>query len=105
MRCVMSQGIPFDPSEYMRAPKLDVASAVALCMALLAAVPKSAPARTKKAAQRLRKATVALQDAWTARQKLAPAGASEDPRPADVRLDRAWSALSARLQAFASLPP
>ena len=33
----------FDPSQFARAPKLDVPSAIALSIKLLAAVPKNAP--------------------------------------------------------------
>lgn len=90
----------FDPTPYVRPPVLDVASGVALGVALLSAMPKDAPEGVRKAAKKLRSATVDLQQAWTANGRAAPI----DKRPADIRVDKAWGALYSRLDAYASLP-
>ncbi len=90
----------FDASPYVRPPILNVASAVGLSRALLAALPKDAPAAVRKAARKLRARARTLQDAWREAESLAKA---EDPRPADQAIDGAWAALRARLDAWASL--
>jgi hypothetical protein len=91
----------FDPSIYTRPPKLDVAAAVALTIALLAALPLKAPPAVKKAAQKLRKAIVKLQAVWRERDRLAK---PSDPRLVDVMADRAMGRLHGRIDAYAGLP-
>lgn len=91
----------FDPTPYVRPPELDVASGVALGVSLLSAMPKEASENVRKAARRLRAATVELQDAWSANGR---GDATIDKRPADIRVDKAWGALYSRLDAYASLP-
>jgi hypothetical protein len=91
----------FDPAPYLRPPVIDVASGVELGVALLSAMPKSAPDGVRKAATKLRMATVGLQDAWSWSEKSATPG---EKRMADIAIDNAWSALHARLDAYASLP-
>ena len=56
----------FDPTPYVRPPVIDVASGVALGVALLSALPKDAPEGVRKVAKKLRTATVELQQAWMA---------------------------------------
>ncbi len=91
----------FDPTPYFRPPVLDAASGISLGIALLHALPKGAPAPVKAALKRLRARTAALQEAWRAGDAIER---SPDPRPADRRLDVAWGALFARLDAYANLP-
>jgi hypothetical protein len=91
----------FDPTPYVRPPVLDVASGVALGIALLTGMPKSAPDGARKAARKLRKGVEELQSAWAASGR--SSGPSER-RPADIRVDKAWAALHARLDAYSSLP-
>lgn len=91
----------FDPAPYLRLPVIDVASGVELGAALLSVMPKSAPDGVRKAATKLRMATVGLQDAWSWSEKSATPG---EKRMADIAIDNAWSALHARLDAYASLP-
>lgn len=90
----------FDPTPYVRPPVLDVASGVALGVALLHALPKEAPDGVRKAARRLRQTTVDLQEAWAASGRSMPGSKG----PADVRVDKAWAALHARLESYAALP-
>lgn len=91
----------FDPTPYVRPPIFDVASGVALGIALLSAAPKPAPDHVKKAAQKVRKETLALQAAW-ARSDAIPA--PPDRRKADMRIDNAWGILLDRIESYASLP-
>jgi len=91
----------FDPTPYVRPPLLDVASGVALATSLLHAVPKDAPKPMRKAAQKVRKTTVAIQEAWA---KSDASGAPPDRRKADIRIDNAWGIFLDRLEAYASLP-
>jgi hypothetical protein len=91
----------FDPSAYARPPKLDVAGAVTVAVQLLTHIPKSPPAPVKKAAQSLRKRTVALQSAWKERDRIEK---PSDPRPIDVMADGAMGRLFRRLEDYAGLP-
>jgi hypothetical protein len=90
----------FDPTPYVRPPQYDVASGFALGVSLLAGVPKGAPENVRKAAKKLRAATVDLRQAWSSTGRAAPM----EKRPADIRVDKAWGALYGRLDAYASLP-
>lgn len=91
----------FDPTPYLRAPVVDVASGISLGVALLNAMPRSAPEGVKKAAMKLRVATVGLQDAWSWSERSATPG---EKRMADIAIDNAWSALHSRLEAYSMLP-
>jgi len=91
----------FDPSVYVRAPKLDVPGAVALSQKLLAATPKTAPQSVKKAAKALKSKAEGLEDAWKARDR---AEKRPDPRPVDVLADNAMSRLFGRIEGYAGLP-
>ncbi len=92
----------FDPTPYLRPPIVDVPSGIALGVALLHATPKIATDSVRKAATKLRMATVGLQEAWSRTGRAASAG---ERRLADIAIDNAWSALHARLDAYAALPP
>jgi len=91
----------FDPVPYVRPPVFDVATGVALGVALLAAVPKAVPEPILKAARKVRKQTLALQEAWAKSDAVA---APPDRRKSDMRIDNAWGILLDRLEAYASLP-
>ena len=90
-----------DPSVYVRPPVLDVASAIALATALLAAAPKDLSDSERRAAKRLRKDSGSLQDAWAKADAAAPVA---DRRKVDTRVDNAWAILLDRAAAYASLP-
>ncbi len=92
---------PFDPSEYVRRPIVNVASGFALGSALVAACPRTASAEVKRAARKLRRAVVTLQQEWLQRDKIKP---KADTREADIRVDNAWGALFGRLESYARLP-
>lgn len=90
----------FDPSIYARAPKLDVANGVALSIQLLATVPAKPTPAVKKAAQKLRKNTIKLQEAWKERDRIEKPA---DPRPVDVMADAAMGRLVSRIEDYAGL--
>lgn len=92
---------PLDPAAYVRSPMLDVASGVALCAALLAAIPKDASPTVKRSAKRLRKDALALQQEWAAADAAAP---PPDRRTVDTRVDNAWAIALDRLVAYGALP-
>lgn len=91
----------FDPTPYVRPPIIDVASGVALGVALLTAMPKPAPENVLKAANKVRKDTVALQLVWGKSDR---AAAPPDRRKADMRIDNAWGMLLDRLEVYSLLP-
>jgi hypothetical protein len=93
---------PIDPSPYLRPPIRDLPSAIALGIALLAAHPRGLPPPVRKSARNLRNRVIELQQQW-AEHRAALHDETSDPRPADLRLDRAWGALCCVLEAFASL--
>ena len=90
----MSDNAFFDSVEFLRAPRLDVPTAVALGVALASAVQEGAPASVGKAAKQLSLAVARLQQAWSERDRSVAAVDRPDPRAADQRLDRAWAAIS-----------
>lgn len=91
----------FDPSAYIRAPKLDVAGGVALAIQLLATVPAKPALAVKKAAQKLRKDAIKLQEAWKERDRI---DKRPDARPIDVMADGAMGRMVSRVEAYAGLP-
>lgn len=96
-------GEPFDPTPYVRAPVISVSSGVSLAHALVAACPKAADAKVKKACKHLKAvADQALSDI-TARNKKLGTYTEEDSRVLDNEADRAWGALRMRLQAAAMI--
>lgn len=95
--------LDMDVTRYLRAPVLDVARAVALGIALLAAMDKSLTGGPKKTAKHLRERVLELQARWK-EQRAVAAAPKVDPRPADQRLDRAWAAVGRRLETLAELP-
>lgn len=91
----------FDATPYLRPPVPDVITGITLGVALLNAMPRSAPEGLKKAAGKLRISTVALQDAWNWSERSATPG---EKRMADIAIDNAWTALHSRLEAYSILP-
>lgn len=91
----------FDPSVYARAPKLDVPSAIALGIRLLAAVPKQPPLAVRKAAKVLHQKIITLQSTWKARDRMEK---RLDARPVDVLADNAMNRLFGRIEDYAGLP-
>jgi hypothetical protein len=83
---------------------MDVPTAVAVGIALLAApAPEKTPALTKSR-KRLRTSIVALQSAWAERDKRRAGAEPLDPRTADLRVDSAWGAAYGILEALSWLP-
>lgn len=90
-----------DPSLYVHAPMADVATAVALGVSLLSALPAGAPAPVKAAGKRLRASVVSLQTVWRG----VPQGAPDlSRRAADTATDNAWGCLESRLASYSRLP-
>lgn len=91
-----------DLAQYVTAPRLSVPSGVSLGIALLSAAPKPAPQAVRRSAARLRDSVVALQQEWR-RQIGAGLVLLATPREIDTRVDRAYRALSMRLEALTLL--
>ncbi|AGP42382.1 hypothetical protein BE04_30080 [Sorangium cellulosum] len=100
----MAKRIDFDPTPYLRPPKLDVRQAIALSVALLSALPREATGGMKRTARAMRKATLAMNKAWSQRRRAAAAPRPASKAKADYRVDTAWAALKMRLDACAYLP-
>jgi hypothetical protein len=93
---------PLDLSLYITAPRLSVPTAVALGIALLSATPKPAPQAVRRAAVRVRGAVLELQHEWR-RHVAAGLESVATPRRADSRVDRAFRAMSMRIEALTLL--
>lgn len=96
----MSMSPAFDPTPYVHPPQLDTPAILAVARALLAAAPPHPDRRTGKLLDALRAAS----DDLGARYAQLPAPAKESLRTSDSAVDRAWSALYLRLDAYAQLP-
>jgi hypothetical protein len=93
-----------DLSTYARPPRMDVPTAVAVGIALLAApAPQVTPSITKSRT-RLRTSVLGLQTAWAQRDKQRAESEPLDPRTADLRVDTVWGAAFGIVDALASLP-
>ena len=92
---------PIDPEPYIRTPRLGVDTGLSLAKLILRAVPKKPSAGVLMAAKALAAGVTTLETAWTAHGKAQPV---RNPRPADLRLDRAWGAVHARLTAWSIFP-
>jgi hypothetical protein len=108
-RASAPSGPQFDASQYVRAPVLNIASAIALGEALLARRRKDrdATAAEKKAARQLKRATAAAQEVWTERQRIEsalPRLSGEQKRALDASTDQGWGALRMNLESHALLP-
>src|SRR5688572_5872601 len=103
-----SSNLSFDPSEYIRSPVLNIASAITLGQTLVKRCPADAPATVKKAQKSLDQAASAALSAWTERQRqetTTPAMPAEQRRQLDTTTDQGWSALRQNLESHALLPP
>jgi len=100
----MADILEFDQRPYLRPPRLDVKQGVALAIALLSALPRGAPDGVKRAGRRMRRVTVALQKAWSKRERAASAARPGEKAKADNRVDTAWGGLKMRLDATSALP-
>lgn len=92
---------PFDPTEYVRCPRVDVPQAFALGVKLLKQAPKKPPPAIRAALVELRTHTVALQTGWRAtlgRPK------PPDARKVDNQADIAMGALYRRIEEYGTLP-
>ncbi|HEU4410357.1 MAG TPA: hypothetical protein VFS43_34200 [Polyangiaceae bacterium] len=92
----------FDWAPYLRTPRLDAPSAIALFKMLRAVRPASLPPLAERAAERLDEAGAALERAWQGSER--GGGPKQDARPYDRRLDNLWAAVHARLEALLALP-
>jgi hypothetical protein len=92
---------PLDLSLYVVAPRVSVSAAVSLGIALLSAAPKPAPQPVRRAGARLRESVLGLQQEW--RRQLSLGVSLATPKEADTRVDRAFRALSLRLEALTLL--
>ncbi len=91
-----------DPTPYLRPPRLDAPSAIALGKMMREARPHDLPAPARQSGERLDESVKALEGAWQESERTGPREA--DMRPYDKRLDNAWSATNARLGAYKTLP-
>jgi hypothetical protein len=92
---------PIDPEPYVRTPRLGVDTGLSLAKKILRAVPKKPSAGVLMAAKALAVGVTTLETAWTAHGKAQPVRSA---RPADLRVDRAWGAVHARLTAWSIFP-
>jgi len=93
---------PLDLSLYVVAPRVSVPAAVSLGIALLSATPKPTPQAVRRAATRLRESVLTLQQGW--RRQVSTGFASlATPKEVDTRVDRAFRAMSLRLEALTIL--
>jgi hypothetical protein len=100
----MSTSDTFDTSLYTVAPRMTLESGLALARALVIACPQNAPARIRKAAQKLGNAADKAQDKLALRQKTLGTVSEDDRRLIDQAGDTSWSTLRTRLYAYAQLP-
>jgi hypothetical protein len=96
--------IPFDPTGYVNAPIITVASGVSLALALVGACPKTAPANVKKAAKHLKATAEKARADLADRNRELGSFSEEDSRAIDNEADRAWGGLRLRLTGMAMLP-
>jgi hypothetical protein len=93
---------PFNPSDYLVPPIVDVPGAITLANALLTAKPKGAPDHVKAAAKAMKTSLGALSTAWGARGGT-PAAVPTNVRQVDHRVDVGWGSLFRRLSSLAEL--
>ncbi|MEM9463007.1 MAG: hypothetical protein AAGF11_53190 [Myxococcota bacterium] len=89
-----------DPALYVRLPRLGVDSALSLAKTLLTLRPKKPPRAVIEAAKALAAPIDELEVQARAQGRVQPV---RDPRPADLRLDRAWGVVEERLRSWAIL--
>ena len=94
----------FDPAPYSNAPRMSLESGIALARALVAACPKTMPARIHKAAQKLAQHTDNAQAKLALRQTALGSISEEDKRLVDQAGDGTWGAHRGRHLAYSMLP-
>lgn len=92
---------PIDPEPYVRPPRLAVDSGLSLAKKLMRVVPSKPTPGVQQGATLLAQSVTALESAWHGSGKARP---RRNARPADLRLDRAWAAVHARLTAWTIFP-
>jgi hypothetical protein len=91
-----------DPTVYLRPPRLDAPSAVALGKMLRVARPEGLPPTACEAAEHLDESVKTLEGAWHESERAAPR--EVNVQRCDKRLDNCWSSTRARLTAYSALP-
>lgn len=94
----------FDPSPYQRIPNTDAPTGIALATQLLALLPKRVTPEQKNAGRKLKAALDELAEVFRANAPRPKDSSAAERRQADLRLDRAWSALFRRVEACSLLP-
>jgi len=89
-----------DPTRYFNPPRVGVRSGISLGRMLLAAVPSEPPPNIATAAKQLERTVDDLADRWSAK---VTRRSTEDVRPYDHHLDRAWSTVERGLARYATL--
>lgn len=100
----MSELDAFDPSLYVRAPVISLASGLTLGRALLSAQPSGLPASVKKASDGLRIVVDQAEASWLARQRASAGSSDINSRQVDQLSDQGWAALRGRIESYALLP-
>lgn len=93
---------PIDPEPYVRSPRVAVDSGLSLAKKLMRVVPSKPSPGVQQGAKLLALSVTSLETAWQASGKARPL---RNARPADLRLDRGWAAVHARLTAWTIFPP
>jgi hypothetical protein len=93
---------PIDPTSYLRQPRFDVPSGIALGKMLRAARPEGLPPPVQEAAEQLDETVITLEGAWYESERTAPR--EVNVQRCDKRLDNCWSSVRGRLAAYACLP-
>ncbi|MCU0686863.1 MAG: hypothetical protein MUF34_32220 [Polyangiaceae bacterium] len=90
-----------DPTVYLRQPRFDVPSGIALGKMLRAARPEGLPPPAQQAAEQLDASVTSLEGAWHESERTSPREASV--QRCDKRLDNVWAAVRGRLVAHGCL--
>lgn len=93
---------PIDPTSYLRQPRFDVPSGIALGKMLRAARPEGLPPPAQEAAEQLDETVNTLEGAWYESERTTPR--EVNVQRCDKRLDNCWSSVRARLAAYSCLP-
>jgi hypothetical protein len=91
-----------DPTVYLRQPRFDAPSGIALGKMLRASRPGGLPPQAQEAAEQLDESVLALEGSWRESERTAPREVSV--QSCDKRLDNCWSAVRGRLASYSCLP-
>lgn len=92
---------PIDPTLYLHPPHLGIDASLSLAKMLLLAVPRGAGPGVLTATKALAAYVDTLETTWNTHDKPKP---PRTGHATDIRLDRAWSAVHARLTAWSIFP-